>query len=397
MPCRLLRDGTIHKGPLTTPNTVRTVARTTMPIPRSSSLYLASDPLFLQHRSRGYHPERPERLGAARRGVDAVEAEGARLVALPPRDATDAEILRVHDAGYLAELRRLDGTYAALDADTYLAPASVKAALRAAGGAMALAEALLAAPAGDPDAPRQGIALLRPPGHHATRDQGMGFCLLNNVAIAAAAALAGGASRVAIVDWDVHHGNGTQDIFWRDGRVLFVSLHESPLYPGTGATREAGEGPGLGRIVNVPLPADAGDAVYRLAFEEVVLPALRRFQPELVLISAGYDGHARDPLASMALTAVGYGWMGQAVREVAEESAGGRVGVVLEGGYNLTALEESVAATLRGVLGWPVAAPEGRDGLCARHREAVQASKEAVERAEGERAGGKREGKREGT
>ena len=349
-----------------------------MPISRSSALYLASDPLFFQHRSRGYHPERPERLAAAQRGVDAIATEGARLVALPPRDATDAEIGRVHDAAYLAELHRLDGSYAALDADTYLAPASVAAALRAAGGALALVDALLAA---DPDgaAPRQGIALLRPPGHHATRNQGMGFCLLNNVAVAAAGALAGGLSRVAIVDWDVHHGNGTQDIFWRDGRVLFVSLHEAPLYPGTGTTREVGDGPGHGDIVNVPLPAAADDPVYRLAFEEVVLPALRRFQPELVLISAGFDGHARDPLASMELTEVGYGWMGQALREIADASAGGRVGVLLEGGYDLTALEESVAATLRGVLGWPVATPEGPVG--AAHREAVEAAKRALDGA----------------
>src|SRR5580693_1656525 len=198
-----------------------------MPIPRSSALLLAYDPLFLEHRSRGYHPERPERLAAARRGVARVEAEGARLLPLPPRDATLAELSRVHAPAYLTELFALAGHHASLDADTYLVPASVDAARRAAGGALALVEALLAAGA---DEARQGIALLRPPGHHATREQGMGFCLLNNVAVAAAAALEGGVRRVAIVDWDVHHGNGTQDIFWEDGRVLFVSLHEAPLY-----------------------------------------------------------------------------------------------------------------------------------------------------------------------
>jgi acetoin utilization deacetylase AcuC-like enzyme len=203
----------------------------------------------------------------------------------------------------------------------------------------------------------------------------MGFCLLNNVAVAAAAALAGGIRRVAIVDWDVHHGNGTQDIFWSDGRVLFVSLHEAPLYPGTGAVQERGEGPGLGRIVNVPLPASGDDAVYRLAFEEVVLPALRRYAPELILVSAGFDGHARDPLASMQLGAAGYGWMGRAVREVADESARGRVAVLLEGGYDLAALEESMAATLRGVLGWPVPDPKGPVG--ERHRCAIEAARRA--------------------
>jgi acetoin utilization deacetylase AcuC-like enzyme len=230
-----------------------------------------------------------------------------------------------------------------------------------------MTEALIAAGDGDP---RQGVALLRPPGHHATHDQGMGFCLLNNVAIAAHAALARGLGRVAIVDWDVHHGNGTQDIFWTDGRVLFISLHEMPLYPGTGAVREAGEGKGEGLILNVPLPAAGTDAVYRLAFTEVVLPALRRFAPELLLVSAGFDAHARDPLASMQMTEAGYGWMGRALREVAEETAGGRLGLVLEGGYDLTALEASTAASLRGALGWDVGEVTGE--VPARHREAVE-------------------------
>jgi len=358
-----------------------------MPISPSSALHLVFDPLFLQHRSRGYHPERPERLTAARRGVSAVEAEGVKLVPLPPRDASEAEILRAHDAGYLDELRQLAGKYAALDADTYLAPASVDAAIRGAGGAVALVDALLAAGPGDA---RQGVALLRPPGHHATRDQGMGFCLLNNIAIAAASAVAAGVGRVAIVDWDVHHGNGTQDIFWSDGRVLFISLHEAPLYPGTGAARDVGEGAGRGRIVNVPLPAAADDTVYRLAFEEVVLPALRRFAPELVLISAGFDAHARDPLASMQLTGVGYGWMGRALRAIADESAGGRIGAVLEGGYDLTALEESTAASLRGVLGWPVPEPPSADArpVSARHRAAIEAARQASEAGAGAAATG---------
>ncbi len=337
---------------------------------------------------RGYHPERPERLAAARRGVDAIQAEGARLALLPPRDATEAELLRVHDAAYLAALSQLAGHNAALDADTYLAPAVPR-----------WPPPYLAPPAGRsrwwmPDAlldagersPRQGIALLRPPGHHATRAQGMGFCLLNNVAVAAAAALHRGLGRVAIVDWDVHHGNGTQDIFWSDGRVLFISLHESPLYPGTGTVDErevhAGESGGKapGRILNLPLRAAADDAVYRLAFEEVVLPTLRRFQPELVLVSAGFDAHARDPLASMQVTEVGYGWMGQRLREVADESAGGRLGLVLEGGYDLSAIEGSTAASLRGVLGWPVPGAPGSETVSDRHREAIEAAKEASER-----------------
>jgi acetoin utilization deacetylase AcuC-like enzyme len=342
-----------------------------MPISRSSGLYLAFDPLFFEHRSRGYHPERPERLAAARRGVAAVEREGAKVQVLPPRDATRQELLRVHREAYLDELLRLSGHEVALDADTYVAPASVDAAMRAAGAAIALVDALLASG----DGPRQGVALLRPPGHHATRDQAMGFCLVNNIAVATAAALAGGVSRVAIVDWDVHHGNGTQDIFWSDGRVLFVSLHEAPLYPGTGSAREVGDGPGRGRILNMPLPAAAEDAVYRLAFDEVVLPALRRFGPELVLVSSGFDAHARDPLASMQLTEVAYGWMARAVRQIADETAGSRVGLVLEGGYDLAALEASMAAATRGVLGWDVPSPKGE--VDERYREAIDASREA--------------------
>jgi acetoin utilization deacetylase AcuC-like enzyme len=349
-----------------------------MSIPRATALHVAYDPMFLQHRSRGYHPERPERLAATRRAVDAIEHEGASLSFLPARDARDEEILAVHAVRYVDHLRGLAGQESSLDADTYVAPASVAAAWRAAGASVALVEALLA-----PDGPHQGIALVRPPGHHATRDQGMGFCLLNNVAIASAAALRAGVDRLAIIDWDVHHGNGTQDIFWSDGRVLFISLHEAPLYPGTGAAHEVGGGAGLGRIVNVPLPPSADDAVYRLAFEEVVLPTLLRFGPELVLISAGFDAHARDPLASMQVTEDGYAWMGRAVRGVADETAGGRVGVVLEGGYDLGALEVSLAASLRGVLGWPVPSPGGEVG--DKYRAAIEAAKLANLEAEARR------------
>ncbi len=348
-------------------------------MPRSTSLHLAFDPLFFEHRSRGYHPERPERLAAAKRGVDAIEREGATLHLLPPRDATREEILRAHDATYVDGLLRLAGVETALDADTYVAPRSIDAAKRAAGAAIAMVDALLA-----DEGPRQGVALLRPPGHHATRDQGMGFCLLNNVAIAAMAALARGVPRVAIVDWDVHHGNGTQDVFGSDGRVLFISLHEAPLYPGTGMVDEAGEGEGLGRVINVPLPEEGDDAVYRRAFEAVVLPALRAFAPGLVLVSAGFDAHVRDPLASMQVTETGYGWMGRALRAVADETAHGRIGLVLEGGYDLTAIEASTAASLRGVLGWDVAEP-GTDVSDA-HREAIDAAKRAHDHAVRSRA-----------
>lgn len=333
-------------------------------------IHVVSDPIFEEHRSRGYHPERPERLGAARRGV---EQSGATQLALPARDATDEDLRRAHDPGYLAELARLDGHHAVLDADTYLAPRSVAAARRAAGGTIALVEALL----GDP-AVKSGVALLRPPGHHATRDQGMGFCLLNNAAVGALWALAHGLSRVVIVDWDVHHGNGTQNIFWTDPRVLYVSLHEMPLYPGSGAREEVGQEDGAGFTLNVPLSEGANDAAYRLAFEEVILPVLGKFAPELVLISAGFDAHERDPLASMKLTAPGYAYMGAALARVAAASGQGRVGIVLEGGYDLTAIEVSLAATIQGVAQGDSPAIEGE--VSAAHRAEVAAAKTVASR-----------------
>jgi len=273
------------------------------------------------------------------------------VVPLAPRDATRPELAAVHAATWLDHLDHVAGQRAAIDDDTYVAPRSVEAARRAAGGGIALVDALLDAGPADP---RLGLALLRPPGHHATPDRGMGFCLLNNVAIAAAHALARGLSRVAIVDWDVHHGNGTQDVFWRDGRVLFVSLHQWPMYPGTGAADQVGVGEGRGRTINIPLSRGADDGVYAAAIERIVAPALRRFAPELVLISAGFDGHARDPLADMALSEEGYRTMAAALRAVAEEGpAGGRVAVFLEGGYDLAALEASLVATVEGLLGVP--------------------------------------------
>ena len=205
----------------------------------------------------------------------------------------------------------------------------------------------------------------------------MGFCLVNNVAVAAHAALAAGLARVAIVDFDVHHGNGTQDIFWEDDRVLFVSLHEMPLYPGTGAAFEIGVGKGAGFTVNVPLPAGATDAVYRAAFEEVVLPALARFAPELIRVSAGYDAHARDPLASMRLSPAGYRFMCASMARAAEATAGGRIALVLEGGYDLTAIEESVAASLEGLCSGQAEAPAGEVG--EEHREAIALARRALE------------------
>ncbi len=307
---------------------------------------LVDDQLFDEHRARGYHPERPERLVAARRAVVAAGERGVEFARLLPRDAEATDLARVHTDAYVEVLERYNGLFAALDDDTYLTPRSVAAAYRAAGGAVALVDQILA-----PEGPDRGVAILRPPGHHARPDRGMGFCLFNNVAVAAAHARARGVDRVAIVDWDVHHGNGTQEIFFDDPSVLFVSMHQYPFYPGTGRAAEIGEGDGTGFTVNVPLSADAGDAVYQASFRELVLPVLSDFAPELVLVSAGFDAHARDPLAGMTVTDRGFGWMSAELRRVAERSAKGRIALFLEGGYDLEGLETSLEAAIAAMAG----------------------------------------------
>ncbi len=302
---------------------------------------LLSDARFFRHRSAGYHPERPERLEAARAAIERSELS---FTPIEPRPATDEELERVHDPRFLKWLRTLGGEQGYIDADTYVGPESVAIAELAAGGTVAMVDALIDGPA------RRGVALVRPPGHHARPDHAMGFCLLNNVAIAAAHARARGLERVAIIDWDVHHGNGTQDAFVDDPHVLYLSTHQFPFYPGTGAVLERGEGEGKGFTVNVPLTAGGGDGVYRAAFERVILPVLEEYAPQLVLVSAGFDASARDPLAEMTLSADAFGWMARALRGVADKSADGRIAMVLEGGYDLVALEAGLLAATRGMV-----------------------------------------------
>ena len=316
---------------------------------RGTHLAVITDPLFVEHAPPGFHPERPQRLAAAQAGAERVQLPEVARVRVAPREATVDELARAHDFSWLELLGcKLAAPSGYLDADTYYNAHTAQAARLAAGSACAMVESLLA---GETDL---GVLLARPPGHHATRTRAMGFCVLNNVAVAAAHALARGARRVAIVDWDVHHGNGTQDIFFDNPAVLFVSLHESPLYPDTGYVHEVGGGDARGRTVNLPLPAGSDGGSYALAFERVVLPILKSFAPDLVLISAGYDAHQRDPLANMQLDDGDYGWMAAKVRDVARATANGRVGVLLEGGYDLTALENSVEQTIIGL-----ARPEG--------------------------------------
>ncbi|MBI5513591.1 MAG: histone deacetylase [Deltaproteobacteria bacterium] len=317
----------------------------------SASLAVVSDPVFTAHSPSGFHPERPERLGAALRGLARV---GAPRVYLPAREATLEELARVHHPAYLERLQaRLAGRAGMLDGDTYFNAHSREAAWRAAGGACEVVDALLQARA------PVGALLARPPGHHCLPDRAMGFCLLNNIAVAAAHARARGVPRVAIVDWDVHHGNGTQAIFERDPAVLFVSLHESPLYPGSGHVNELGAGDGLGRTINLPFQSGSDGRDYAQAFQEVVLPLVTAHRPELLLVSAGFDAHARDPLSSLKLDAGAFAWMASALRGALPAVP---VGFFLEGGYDLTALEDSVAAAL-GALVDPTQAPalQGRN------------------------------------
>lgn len=306
---------------------------------------LVDDERFDGHRAMGMHPERPERLAAARAGLaHAIAPDDILRVAARP--VSDEEALRVHTESHLRGLRdALSTGWGHIDGDTFFSPASEEAAWLAAGGSVELCRAVVDGPV------RRGLALLRPPGHHAVPSRAMGFCLLNNVAIAAADALARGLSRVAIVDWDVHHGNGTQDIFYDDPRVLFVSLHQSPLYPGTGRIDERGSKAATGYTVNVPMPPGSGPDAYGAAFRELVLPALRAFDAELVLVSSGLDAHGQDPLAELELDADCFGAMTTALVDHVEEAGHGRIALFLEGGYDLDAIAASVSSVAKALSG----------------------------------------------
>jgi acetoin utilization deacetylase AcuC-like enzyme len=330
------------------------------------------DERFQAHRdSHGDHVECPERLVAARSGLFSVLPAEARML-LEPRLASEAELARIHDAGYLRLLQQvLPNGSGNLDADTFFSPGTQQAAWLAAGGAAELGRTLMRGEA------RTGVALVRPPGHHAEPSHAMGFCLINNVAVAASAARAAGAEKVAIVDWDVHHGNGTQAAFEDDPSVLFISLHQFPLYPGTGRPEEIGEGRGRGYTANLALPRAQGPETYGLAFRRVVLPLLERFCADLVLVSAGFDAHRRDPIAGMALDDQSYLAMASALLEHVERRGHGRIGFVLEGGYDLLALEQSVACVARALRGSRLELPEG--SVPPLGREAIERTRNALD------------------
>jgi acetoin utilization deacetylase AcuC-like enzyme len=305
-------------------------------------LHVYSDPASERHVNHLAPVESPERFQAALAGVEEVERGGVRVERRPCKPAEEDVLARVHAPAYLDYLRELCAAGRGyLSLDTALNRDSWEAASLASGAACSAVESALSGEA--------AFAVARPPGHHAGRATGMGFCLLNHTAVAAVHARSRGVERVAILDWDVHHGNGTQDIFYDDGDVLYLSVHQSPFYPGTGGADEVGEGRGRGFTVNLPLPAGSGEKAYAAAFAGVFLPVLREFGPALILVSAGYDAHAADPLGGMSLEAASFGRFASHLASLARQIGAAPLALVLEGGYNLGALTEGVAATIRGV------------------------------------------------
>ncbi|MCR3884373.1 MAG: histone deacetylase [Methanothrix sp.] len=298
-------------------------------------------PIYLEHETDG-HPERKERLTTI---LDKIESSNLDLAFITPRPATLEEVGTIHSHGYIDEVRAVSergGGY--LDLDTVVSSRSYEAALMAAGGVITGIERVN-------DGLDNAFALVRPPGHHALPNRGMGFCIFNNVAIGARSAQKMGLHKVLIVDWDVHHGNGTSAVFYDDPTVLYFSTHQSPHYPGTGRVRELGMDGAEGFTVNVPLPWGTGDSGYFAAFEEVLKPVALEFSPDIVLVSAGQDPHAADPLSSMNLTTEAFGYMAAAVKEIADSCCQGRLVGALEGGYNLGALSDSMVAILRSFKG----------------------------------------------
>ncbi|MBI3915304.1 MAG: histone deacetylase [Chloroflexi bacterium] len=306
---------------------------------------LLYSPTFLLHESEG-HPESPARLSEIMRALDDSNLR-AQLTAIDPMPATDKQLLAVHTKEHLAHVQQIverGGGY--LDPDTYTNEFSLDAARLAAGAVVRGVDAVMTREV------ENAFALPRPPGHHATLSRAMGFCLFNNVAVGAQHALDQyHLERVLIVDYDVHHGNGTQDIFYHSPRVLYFSTHQYPFYPGSGHWSETGEGAGAGYTINAPLAPFTGDAGYRQIFADLLAPAARRFRPQLILASVGFDAHWADPLAMENLTVAGYADLARDLIEIAQEVCEGRIVLVLEGGYNLSALAQGTLATFRALLG----------------------------------------------
>ena len=327
-----------------------------------------SDPLYLEHDPGRGHPESPARLQRVLSTLKELPVAGMEMVR--PRPATDVEVARVHTPQLLAQLAATAGKQMTLDADTHVSPRSYEAALLAAGAAVCATEAVLQGRA------RNAFALVRPPGHHAEPNEMMGFCLLNNAAIAAEAARTAGVERVLVLDWDVHHGNGTQAAFWKRSDVLYQSVHQFPFYPGTGAPTEVGEGQGVGFTVNCGLPGGRTDADFGAVFHDLLLPVAAAFAPQLVIVSAGFDPHEDDPLGGMLCTERGFAAMCSVVKQLAETSCGGRLVLLLEGGYSLGGLPRSVHACLEVLVGrredFPLGASRDANHAIRLSREALR-------------------------
>ena len=311
------------------------------------SVGLAYHPIYLEHDT-GLHCETASRLTTIMSHIKNVGTLD-KLISIKPQAATVEQIARVHSSSYISDIEsfvKCGGGY--LDGDTVASPASYEAAIYAAGGVISAVDAVMSNKA------TYAFALVRPPGHHAVRSTAMGFCIFNNIAIAARDAIAKHKlERVLIVDFDVHHGNGTQDAFYSESSVLYFSTHQYPFYPESGGVDEIGSGDGEGYTVNVPMPGGCGDAEYMRAFEEVLVPVAKRYKPQLILISAGFDAHWADSISSMQVTTTGYARMAAILKVLADELCDRKLVFALEGGYNVEELAESVDATINVLLDSP--------------------------------------------
>jgi len=300
-------------------------------------LVLVSSKRFVDHVTPVGHPERPERAQVFERVAKTFDDDGGRVV--EPRLATDEDLERVHTREHIDAIASTRGRATMIDQDTFTSPDSDDIARLAAGAVLTGVDQVLDGPPHS-----RALVMVRPPGHHAEADRAMGFCLYNNIAVGAAYARSRGCARVAIVDYDVHHGNGTQWIYYEDPTVLFVSSHQYPFYPGTGAASEKGRGAGVGFTLNVPLDAGAMDAEIEQKYAQQVMPALRQFKPDLLMISAGFDAHELDPLGQLRMTTEGFRRLTKALFDVADELCRGRVVLVTEGGYDLSAVSQCLTA-----------------------------------------------------
>ena len=341
-----------------------------------TDIAVITDPIYKKHSAGPGHPESPKRLDTIDKMLEAHPAKTC-FTAVPPRDAAFEELRWIHEEPYLRRVRETEKRdYTMLDPDTSAVSDSYPAAVRAAGGAITAVETVLSGrfPC--------AFAFVRPPGHHAEARRAMGFCLFNNVAVGAMYAIqTRGLSRILVVDWDVHHGNGTMHSFYDTSEVLYFSIHQWPHYPGTGLIRDTGEGDGLGFSVNVPYQGNQGDSDYMAAFQNILKPIALEYRPELILVSAGFDAHTYDYLSGMQVTSGGFGQMTACLMKIADACCEGKIALVLEGGYDLTALEESTAAVLSVLTGSDAGENQDEGSAGPRTGPASSYAEEVIEQA----------------